>query len=54
VIVAYQRFFPVLPIILMSQDGWDTPTFFGRRDIIQFVSNVSISRIPWKRYSHAA
>lgn len=53
-IVAYQRFFPGIPIILMSQDGRGTPRFLGRRDIVQFLSNVSISRIPWKRYNYAA
>lgn len=53
-IVAYQRFFPGIPIILMSQDGRGTPTFVGRRDIVQFLSSVSISRIPWKQYNYAA
>ena len=52
-ILAYQRFFPGTPIILMSQDGRGTPTFVGRKDVVQFLSNVSISRIPWKRYNYA-
>lgn len=53
-IVAYQRFFPGIPIILMSQDGRGTPTFVGRRDIVRFLSGISVSQIPWKRYSYAA
>ncbi len=53
-ISAYQRFFPGIPIVLMSQDGRGTPTFVGRKDIVRFLSNVSISRIPWKKYNYAA
>lgn len=52
--VAYQQFFPGMPIILMSQDGRGTPTFVGRQDIVRFLSNIAVSRIPWKRYNYAA
>jgi hypothetical protein len=43
--------FPGLPIILMGQDNRGLPTYYGRRDIVDFLANISISRIPWQRYS---
>lgn len=43
--------FPGLPVVLMGQDNSGRATFFGRKDIANFLSNVSISRIPWKRYT---
>ncbi len=43
--------FPGIPIVLMGQDHSGRPTFFGRRDIAQFLSRISPSRIPWKRYT---
>ena len=48
---AFQQFFPGVPVILMAQDSGGTPTYQGRKDIVQFLSHVSPSRIPWKKYS---
>ena len=48
---AFQSYFPRLPIILMSQDQGGTPTYQGRKDIVQFLSHISSSRIPWKKYT---
>lgn len=53
---ARRSFTPVfsgVPIILMSQDSTGTPTYQGRPDIVKFLSKVSPSRIPWKRYNYA-
>ncbi len=50
-IVAFQPFFPGLPVVLMAQDAWGTPTFYGRRDIARFLASVPLSAIPWKRYT---
>ena len=47
----FSRCFPGMPIILMSQDSRGTPTYFGRRDLANFLSRVSMNRIPWKRYT---
>ncbi len=49
--ISFSRAFPGMPIILMAQDNSGRPTFYGRPDIVRFLANVSISRIPWKRYS---
>jgi hypothetical protein len=43
--------FPGLPVILMAQDGRGVPTYFGRRDIANFLAGVSPSRIPWREYT---
>lgn len=43
-----------IPIILMAQDGRGVPTYQGRRDIVEFLSKVSIERIPWQRYTLSA
>ena len=43
--------FPGIPVVLMGQDAGGRATYFGRRDIVNFLSNVSPSRIPWRRYT---
>jgi len=43
--------FPGMPIVLMAQDSLGRPTYFGRTDIARFMSHVSPSRVPWKRYT---
>ena len=43
--------FPGVPIVLMGQDNSGRATFFGRKDIAQFLSGISLSRIPWRRYT---
>ena len=51
--VGFARFFPGLPIILMAQDGRGVPTYYGRKDIVRFLSNIHISMIPWKEFRFA-
>lgn len=53
-IASFSQSFPNTPIILMGQDARGVPTFRGRRDIVNFLSRVHVSRLPWKRYSTAA
>lgn len=48
---SFSRCFPGMPIVLMSQDSRGVPTYFGRRDIANFLSGVPTSAIPWKRYT---
>ena len=48
---SFSKCFPRMPIVLMSQDARGVPTYFGRRDIANFLSRVPISAIPWKRYT---
>ena len=49
----YASFFGFIPIILMAQNTKGIPTYDGRRDIVQFLSHVHPSRIPWKHFSMA-
>lgn len=39
------------PTVIMAQDSRGTPTFYGRPDIVRFLSTVSMSRIPWREYT---
>ena len=45
--------FGQVPVILMAQDSCGTPTYYGRPDIVRFLSRVPLSRIPWKEYTVA-
>lgn len=50
-IAAFQPYFSGLPVVLMAQDAWGTPTYFGRQDIARFLAGVPVNAIPWKRYT---
>ncbi|MEZ4721946.1 MAG: hypothetical protein R2813_08740 [Flavobacteriales bacterium] len=43
--------FPNVPIILMAQDSKGIPEYQGRKDIVNFLANISASQIPWERYT---
>jgi hypothetical protein len=40
-----------VPVVLMAQDSRGRPTYFGRRDLSQFMSRVRVNAIPWRHYS---
>lgn len=50
-IVACQRLFPLMPIVLMAVRTYDAPTYWGRHDLVNFMSHVDPGRVPWKRYT---
>jgi len=50
-IASFRPAFPGMPVVLMAQNGSGRPTYYGRPDISKFLSNISPSRIPWKRYT---
>jgi hypothetical protein len=50
-IASCQRVLAVAPVVLMAQDGRGRPTYYGRKEIVNFLTNISVSRIPWKRYT---
>ena len=50
VIRSFGTLFPGMPIILMAQNSRGTPTYYGRRDIVRFLSKVPMHAIPWKQY----
>jgi hypothetical protein len=47
---ALQPIFPGIPVVLMAQDSRGTPTYYGRRDLVNFLANVPLAAIPWKQY----
>jgi hypothetical protein len=40
-----------IPIVLMAQDGRGVPTYNGRSDIVRFLANIDMRRIPFKRWT---
>lgn len=43
--------FSGIPIVLMAQNFRGAPTYYGRRDIVDFLSRIPISSVPWKNYT---
>lgn len=43
-----------IPTVLMEQDSRGTPTYFGRPDIVRFLSSIDPRRLPWRRFSLTA
>jgi len=37
-----------VPIVFMAQDSSGTPTYVGRRDIVNFLANVFVEQLPWR------
>ena len=44
------RAFGGIPTVLMGQGGGG-PKYYGRKDIVQFMSKVPIHAVPWKKYT---
>jgi hypothetical protein len=47
----FRAAFGGIPTVLMEQDGRGVPTYFGRPDIVRFLSSVDLRRLPWRRMS---
>lgn len=39
-----------VPVVLMAQNARGVPTYFGRRDIVRFLTTVPLGAIPWKEF----
>lgn len=50
---SFSSIFPGVPIVLMAQNGGSVPTYHGRKDLVNFLARVPISRIPWKEYTYS-
>jgi hypothetical protein len=48
---SFQPLFPGLPLVLMAQDHQGVPTYYGRRDISQFMASVPLECVPWNEYT---
>lgn len=51
---AQLNLFPGIPVVLMAQDARGTPTYYGRQDIVRFMSSVPLSAVPWRKYRFPA
>lgn len=40
-----------VPVVLMAQDHRGTPTYFGRQDLVRFLSQVPLEAIPWQEFT---
>lgn len=47
----FAPYFPGMPLVLAGQDSTGRFTYYGRKDISDFLASISASRIPWKEYS---
>lgn len=43
-----------IPTILMAQPSGGRARYYGRPDIVRFMSKVPLRAVPWKRYRTAA
>ncbi len=50
-IQSFAPVFPGMPVVLMAQDGRGRPTYYGRRDLSQFMANVPLRSATWRRYT---
>jgi len=49
-----QTFMPLfgnIPVVFMAKNTKGIPVFVGRKDIVDFLSNNDISRIPWREFT---
>ena len=47
------RVFGGIPTILMAQQADGRTRYYGRQDIVRFMSKVPLGSVPWKRYRSA-
>ena len=50
-VLSFQPIFPGVPVVLMAQDFQGTPTYYGQRDIVNFLHNIPLQSIPWKKFT---
>lgn len=48
---ALEPSFGGIPVVLMVQDIQGTPTYYGRKDIAEFMAKVPLDSVPWKKYA---
>jgi hypothetical protein len=39
-----------VPTVVMAQDSRGTPSYYGRRDLVDFMAGVPLEAVPWRRY----
>jgi hypothetical protein len=51
---SFSLLFPGDLIVLCAQNSSGVPTYYGRTDIVKFLANIDLRRLPWKKYRSAA
>ncbi len=51
---SFASLFPGDPIVLCAQNSRGVPTYYGRPDIVKFLANIDMRRLPWKKYRSVA
>ncbi|MBF0450418.1 MAG: hypothetical protein HQK75_06930 [Candidatus Magnetomorum sp.] len=49
-----QKFSPLfgnIPVIFMAKNTKGIPIFVGRKDIVDFLSNNDVNKIPWREFT---
>ncbi|HEV2924392.1 MAG TPA: hypothetical protein VGW98_10185 [Solirubrobacteraceae bacterium] len=47
---AFSAVFGGLPTIIMAQDSQGVPSYYGRRDLVDFMASVPLEAVSWSRY----
>lgn len=45
------RLFGGIPVVAMDQDHTGVPTYYGRRDLVNYLASLPFGAIPWRRYT---
>ncbi len=51
VVLLGKKAFGAIPIVLMAQNSRGVPTYWGRTDIVKFLSKIPMECIPWREYT---
>jgi hypothetical protein len=43
-----------VPVVLMSQDARGVPKYYGRPDLVRWLSNQYMEALPWREFTIAA
>ena len=39
-----------IPVVFMARNAKGIPVFIGRKDIVDFLSNNDVNKIPWREF----
>jgi hypothetical protein len=53
IITAFQNQVCKGPVVLIAQDFQGTPAFYGRADIVRFLQDTDLTKLPWMDYDIA-
>jgi hypothetical protein len=49
-VATFAAVFGGLPTIIMAQDAQGVPSYYGRRDLVDFMASVPLDAVSWSRY----